>query len=71
MSAGDPEPQVCFDCGKPGRLVRARRVLPAAELENSETMLGGEEWFHRQHVPLGWRVVDFDPETDEFAPPEV
>jgi hypothetical protein len=34
-------------------------------------MLGGEEWFHRQHVPLGWRVVDFDPETDEFAPPEV
>jgi len=44
-------------------------VLYAAELENSESMLGREALFHRGHVPLGWRVLDFDPERDETAPP--
>jgi hypothetical protein len=69
--APDPEDLVCADCGRPGSLVRARRLLQAAELDNSESMLGRDAWFHRPHVPLGWRVVDFDPDETEGLPPDV
>ena len=70
MSADGPEVDpVCAECGRPGTLVRARRLLQAVELENSESMLGREAFFHRPHVPLGWRVLDFDPDRDETAPP--
>ena len=60
---------VCAGCGRPKGLVRARRVLATAELENSDSMLGREAWFHRTHVPLGWRALDVDPTTDETLPP--
>jgi hypothetical protein len=60
---------VCSGCGRPEALVRARRVLGAAELEDSDSMLGREAWFHRSHVPLGWRALDVDPTTDETLPP--
>lgn len=62
---------VCADCGEPGSLVRARRLLHAAELENSESMLGRDALFHRAHVPLGWRVVEFDPASEPGLPPDV
>jgi hypothetical protein len=64
------EPEVCSECGDPGPLVRARRVLHAADLENTDSMFGREAWFHRSHVPLGWRVLDFDPDRDKALPPE-
>lgn len=67
----DPDDLVCAGCGQPGTLVRARRLLQAAELENSETMLGRDAWFHRPHVPLGWRVIDFDQDETEGLPPDV
>ena len=60
---------VCAGCGQPNGLVRARRVLGMAELEHSDSMLGREAWFHRTHVPLGWRAMDVDPTTDETLPP--
>ena len=69
--APDDEGAVCASCGKPGTLVRARRLLHAADLENSESMLGADAWFHRPHVPLGWRVVDVDPDATEGLPPDV
>lgn len=69
-STGDPD-AVCSDCGTPGDLVRARRLLHAADLENSASMLGREATFHRPHVPLGWRVLDFDPDALEGLPPDV
>lgn len=62
---------VCSACGEGGTLVRARRLLHAADLENSESMLGTDAWFHRPHVPLGWRVVDFDPAENDGLPPDV
>jgi hypothetical protein len=62
---------VCADCGEPGSLVRARRLLHAAELENSESMLGQDALFHRPHVPLGWRVVEFDQDDGAGLPPDV
>jgi hypothetical protein len=62
---------VCGSCGQPGALVRARRLLNAAELKDSESMLGQDEAFHRAHVPLGWRVVDFDQDQVEGLPPDI
>ena len=60
---------VCAGCGRPDALVRARRVLATAELEDTDSMLGREAWFHRAHVPLGWRALDVDPANDETLPP--
>lgn len=62
---------VCAGCGRPGDLVRARRLLQTVELAGSDSMLGREATFHRPHVPLGWRVVDFDPDVVEGLPPDV
>jgi hypothetical protein len=45
--------------------------LNAADLENSESMLGGDAHFHRPHVPLGWRVVDFDQDRVRGLPPDI
>jgi hypothetical protein len=67
----DIDDAVCSSCGEAGDLVRARRLLNAADLENSESMLGRDAHFHRPHVPLGWRVVDFDPDHDQGLPPDV
>ena len=68
-----PEPAdddlVCAGCGRPDALVRARRVLTTADLEDTDSMLGREAWFHRSHVPLGWRALDVDPNTDQTLPP--
>jgi hypothetical protein len=62
---------VCAGCGRPGDLVRARRLLHVVELADSDSMLGREAEFHRPHVPLGWRVVDFDQDAVEGLPPDV
>ena len=67
----DTDDSICSSCGGPGELVRARRLLNAADLENSESMLGRDAHFHRAHVPLGWRVVDFDQDRVEGLPPDV
>lgn len=71
VDAADPDDLICADCDNPGTLVRARRLLQAADLENSESMLGRDAWFHRPHVPLGWRVVDFDQDESVGLPPDV
>jgi hypothetical protein len=68
-ATGDPE--VCGSCGQPGSLVRARRLLQTVELADNASMLGRDARFHRSHVPLGWRVVDFDPDVEEGLPPDV
>jgi hypothetical protein len=60
MSANPAEYEdvaVCDDCSQPGQLVAARQVLRAADLENTESMLGQECRFHRAHVPPGWHVL--------------
>jgi hypothetical protein len=67
----DTDDATCDSCGEVGELVRARRLLNAAELENSESMLGGDARFHRSHVPLGWRVIDFDQDRVHGLPPDV
>ena len=67
----DADTSTCGSCGRPGPLVRARRLLHAAELENSESMLGQDEMFHRAHVPLGWRVVDFDQDEIQGLPTDI
>jgi hypothetical protein len=67
----DGDGAVCDSCGGAGELVRARRLLNAADLENSESMLGRDAQFHRPHVPLGWRVVDFDQDRVQGLPPDV
>jgi hypothetical protein len=71
MADNSDEQHACAGCGKPGPLVRASKVLQLAELRSRESMLGEDAWFHRAHVPLGWRVLDFDPAQDEAVPPEV
>ena len=49
---------------RPAELVRARRLLQGGGTGEQRVDAGrGTLRFHRPHVPLGWRVVDFDPDA--------
>ncbi len=56
MSAPTLE-RLCAECGGDGgQLVRARLVVRLVEDREHES--GYEAWFHRGHLPAGYRVVE-------------
>jgi hypothetical protein len=46
--------QTCEACGRGGDLVLAGLVM--ARVGAAGPRPGQQAWFHRQHLPLGWRV---------------
>jgi hypothetical protein len=51
--------RLCAECGGHGQLVRGRLVVRL--VEDSEHESGYEAWFHRGHVPAGYRIVERTP----------
>jgi hypothetical protein len=45
---------ICAACGHHGDLVRAGLVL--VEVGAGGPRPGEQDWFHRRHLPPGWRV---------------
>jgi hypothetical protein len=58
--------RLCAECGGHGQLVRGRLVVRL--VEDSEHESGYEAWFHRGHVPAGYRIVDRDPGSSSESP---
>ena len=54
MSPAGPSP-ACSGCGRPGHLVLARRIV---RFVGGDGLAPGQEaWYHRSHLPRGWRIV--------------